>query len=70
MARFHILQPYFIGFYLASTLIRFFFSFKITRTFGPFAKLISLNFSSILAWTLFTFLCILIMDSTLSTLLQ
>ena len=70
MSSFHILQAYFMGLYLAAILLRFFFSLKITRVFGPFSKLISINFFSLLTWALFTFSLILLMDNSLSTLLQ
>lgn len=70
MSSFHILQPYFMGLYLAAILLRFFFSLKITRVFGPFSKLISFNFFSLLTWALFTFSLILLMDNSLSILVQ
>ena len=38
-----IIQPYFIGLLFFMFLLRFFFSLKVTRLFGPFTKLLKLN---------------------------
>ena len=70
MSRFHVLQAYFTGLYMALTLLRFFFALKITRVFGPFIKVISLSFYNILVWSLFALTLILAMDNFLSILLQ
>ena len=70
MSTYHVLQPYFMGLYMALTLLRFFFSLKITRLFGPFIKLISISCSSLLTWALFTLILTLLMDNSLSILLQ
>ena len=59
-----------MGLYLAAILLRFFFSLKITRLFGPFIKLISISCSSLLTWALFTLILTLLMDNSLSILLQ
>ena len=51
-------------------LVRSFFSFKVTRVFGPFIKLITISMAGLLVWSLFCLLIILIMANFLSTLLQ
>ena len=67
---YHVVQPYFIGLQMAMIMLRFFFSLKITRAFGPFIKIIGLSFFNILVWSLFTLICIVIMANFLSILLS
>ena len=38
-----IIQPFFIGLIFFMFLLRFFFSLKVTRLFGPFTKLLKLS---------------------------
>ena len=55
---------------VALVFLRFFFSLRITRLFGPFVKLVELSFASLILWTLFTVLFILLMSIYLSVLLS
>ena len=50
--------------------LRFFFSLKTTRIFGPFIKLIYLSLSNIVIWSLFTAALIFVMANFLIILLQ
>ena len=68
--KFHVTQPYACGMIVALLLLRFFFSLKITRLFGPFVKLIELSFVSLILWALFSLLSILLMSLYLSVLLS
>ena len=65
-----ISQPYFIGVIFFMFNLRFFFSLKVTRLFGPFTKLIKLSAINLLIWLLFT--CLLLLSGSLyfSTLLS
>ena len=50
--------------------LRFFFSLKVTRLFGPFTKLIKLNAKSLSVWLVGTSLIILTVSLSFSTLLS
>ena len=51
-------------------ILRFFFSLKTTRIFGPFTKMIKLIARSLLLWVLFTSLLIVLASNYLTILLQ
>ena len=70
VSTFHINQPYFIGLCMVLILLRAFYSLRVTRSFGPFIKLISLSFLNLIIWSLLSFICILVMADFLLTLLQ
>ena len=55
---------------MALTILRFFFSLKTTRLFGPFIKIITHSFKNILIWGFFTLILIFIMANFLIILLQ
>ena len=64
----------FFSFFVASITIaislRFYFSLKVTRVFGPFAKLIKLNASDLAQWLLFVFVLLLATSNYFSILLH
>ena len=54
----HLIQPYFTAVIFFMFQLRFFFSLKVTRLFGPFTKLIKLYARNLLVWLIFTVLLI------------
>ena len=63
-------QPYIAGVYMLSFLLKFFFSLKVTRLFGPFTKLIKLSARSLLTWLVFSSLLLFVGGFYFSTLLS
>ena len=59
-----------MGVILAFTLLRLFFSFKVTRHFGPFTKILTHSFLSIIVWGFMTCFFILLMNNYLYILLS
>lgn len=49
-------QPVYSGVFVLLFQLKFFFSLKVTRLFGPFTKLIKLNAKNLLIWLVFTIL--------------
>ena len=66
----HISAPYFNGTFLILAILRFFFSLKATRLFGPFTKIVQLNAGGLLVWVLFSSLLIVLAGNYLTILLQ
>ena len=56
--------------FLALSFLRLFFSFKVTRAFGPFTMLLKLSSLSLVIWIVLTFVIILVMGNFLSILLH
>ena len=65
-----LIQPYFVGLIFFVFQLRFFFSLKVTRLFGPFTKLIKLFAKNLLVWLIFTVLLIFTGGLYFSTLLS
>ena len=65
-----LIQPHITGLTLFLVQLRFFFSLKVTRLFGPFTKLIRLIARDLAIWLLFTSLLLLLTSIFFSTLLS
>ena len=61
----NVTQPYFLGFFLIITFLKSFFTLKVTRMFGPFIKLITQSFISILLWTTGGYILMILMSNYL-----